>query len=145
MVEEIKHSMVDVVLVLRRHRGPRRVDTINIEPLASEQPVQDANSQRRLLAVQPSPAQAHPSPCAFGSDVGARADRSGGVRIEVLTTSLIDVIVVATQEPCDDRTNALGPVAKWLMGEHRRQLHHARTVLGVPVAAGAELDRLIAL
>ena len=110
--------MVGEVFVFRRDRGTRRVDAVNIQPLASEQPVQDANSQRRQFAPLPSPAQAQPRSCALGSDIGAWADGSGCVHIQVLATSLIDAIVVAAQEACDDGAYALGVVAERLVREH---------------------------
>src|SRR5437763_15416762 len=105
--------------------GTCHVHPLDVESLAAEQPMQDANVQRRRIKEISSLPPAYLSPRALGRGVGAGADRLGRVRIQVLATALVDMGVVAAQESGDHRADAAPVVAKCLAREHRLELNPA--------------------
>jgi hypothetical protein len=81
------------------------------------------------------PAQAHAGALGLDAPGGARPDRLGGQRVQVLPARLVDPVVVRSQEARDHRVDAAGAVGERLPGQHRGQLHHAGPVIWAAVLA----------
>jgi hypothetical protein len=89
------------------------------------------------------PAQAHARALGLDAGDGAGADDLGRERVQVLPAAVVDAVVVRAQEGGDHGIDAARAVGERLAGEHRTELHHARSVIRVAVLPLRQADGLV--